>query len=595
MRIRRRTPSARRRLIGSSRSTVAIACAGAACGGALAASPAVAENGAGVPVPQHTQQEIGKALPGWTAVNRGAGTQVEVEPTRTSRVLKLTDAEGEGFAGITRLMRDRTQVVASARLMIKKDGLEPGASRALLLAGGEDGSSQQAGIIRHRGELRWATWRETPSGVRVDVEISRRAGVHRNAWQTLTFTTNWGGRGGSSLSVDDAPVVGSGPVDLAARGTRVTLALGASSKDGDRGVLLVRRAKVKSRGVTPDGERTPSTAPAAGGPKLLSEQEPYAPTFAFNERIPSAAPSDPRSAAIVGQLAQNAAASKVQMSSGGEVPPVYIAKPSDPFYSVTVGGKPTRFRVPEGVQAGGGSDSPLVILDPNHPDHGRHTELRLWQAQVGSGSLSASGAGLFHYNNEGAPLNPDKSPSHSIPFDGQGTGSGLSILAGLIRPDEVRLGRINHALRFAYSASDFTSDFRAPATRTDQPNGTSTRNPATAMDMGMRLQLDPAVNCAGRTVPGKADTSAETRYLRMICVALQQYGMIPMDGTADRGILLQMEGDATAGWSSVIGSQYNGGWGYILRDSTSPDDGLTRASASGIPWGQLRVLAKSDF
>jgi hypothetical protein len=578
---------------------MAVACAGIACGGgALAASAPYAENEAGVPVPQATQKQVGEALPGWTAVNRGDGTKVEFEATRTARVLKLMDEEGEGFAGITRLMRDRTQVVAKARVLVKKDGLEPGASRPLLWVGGDNGHSQQAGIYREPGSraLRWATWRLTPSGKRVDVELSKRTRVHRNVWQTLTFVTNWGGRGGSSLSTGSKPVVGSRTRKMPTHGNRVTLALGQSSKPGDRGVLLVRRATVKSRGLTPEGARTPSSATGAGaGPKLLSELEPYAPTFAFNERIPAGAPSDPRSAGVVSQIAENASVAKVQMSSEGEVPPVYIAQPTDPFYSVTVGGKSTRFRVPEGVQAGGGSDSPLVILDPSHPDFGRHTELRLWQATVGSGELSASGAGLFHYNNDGVALNPDKSPSHSIPFDGNGTGSGLSILAGLIRPDEVRLGRINHALRFAYSASDFTSASRAPATRSDQPNGTSTRNPATAMDMGMRMQLDPAVNCAARTVPGKSDTSAETRYLRMVCVALQQYGMIVMDGTADRNILFQMEGDGTADWPSIIGSQHNGGWGYILRDSTSPDDGLARNDTSGIPWHRLRVLARSDF
>ena len=62
-------------------------------------------------------------------------------------------------------------------------------------------------------------------------------------------------------------------------------------------------------------------------------------------RIPAGTPSDPRSAAIVSQIIENVGASKVQMSSAGEVPPVYVAKPSDPFYSVTVDSKSTRFRV----------------------------------------------------------------------------------------------------------------------------------------------------------------------------------------------------------------------------------------------------------
>ncbi len=277
------------------------------------------------------------------------------------------------------------------------------------------------------------------------------------------------------------------------------------------------------------------------------------------------------------------------------MPPVYVARPTDPFFSVSVGGRSTRFRVPAGVQAGGGFDSPLVILDPHHPDFGRQTELRLWQASVGSGSLSASGAGLFHYNNDGAILNPDGTPSHSIPFEGSGTGSGLSILAGLIRPDEVRLGRINHALRFTYSASDFSNRYRAPAIKSDQPNGTSTRNPATAMDMGMRLQLDPAVNCAARTVPGRADSSLETRYLRTLCRALQDYGMIVVDGTGERGLILMMEDDTTANWAPVVGREHSGGWGYLVRDRMTADDGLSRDDSSGIPWSRMRVLARSDF
>ena len=35
------------------------------------------------------------------------------------------------------------------------------------------------------------------------------------------------------------------------------------------------------------------------------------------------------------------------------------------------------------------------------------------------------------------------------------------------------------------------------------------------MDMGMRLQLDPTLDCGTRTVPGKADSSTETRFLRI--------------------------------------------------------------------------------
>jgi hypothetical protein len=580
------------RLVPSRPATRILAAGLVASAAAASASAVLAQTGgAGQPGGQAEN-----SLPGWTSISRGEGTQVEFAATRTSRVLRV-DSGPDGFAGITRLLRDKTQVSVKALVNLKKDGLKPGASRPIFIVGGDRGHSQQAGIIRTRSGLRWGTWRITAAGKRVDVAVSRKTRVHKGAWQTVTYTSNWNGRARSALSTGTAPVTGSPASKLpGVRANRVSLALGKASKTGGKSVLLVRRATVRSRAGRSAGAGA-GDGPAAPPPtaKLSHELEPYAPTFAFNERVPAGAATDPRSGGIVSQLAENVSLAKIAMFSGGEVPPVYVAKQSDPFYSVNVGGKQTRFRVPPGVQAGGGSDAPLVILDPSHPDHGRHTELRLWRASVGSGTLSAQGAGLFHYNNDGGILNPNGTPSHSIPFSGFGTGSGLSILAGLIRPDEVRLGRINHALRFAYSASDFNSGYRAPAIKTDQPNGTSTRNPATAMEMGTRFQLDPSVNCATRTAGGRSASSLETRYVRIICKALQDYGMIVMDGTGDRLLAFQMEDDSTADWPSLIGTQHNGGWGYLLRDQTSPADGASRDASSGIPWNRMRVLARSDF
>ena len=83
--------------------------------------------------------------------------------------------------------------------------------------------------------------------------------------------------------------------------------------------------------------------------------------------------------------------------------------------------------------------------------------------------------------------------------------------------------------------------------------------------------------------------------MRIICKALQDYGMIVMDGTGDRLLAFQMEDDTTADWPSLIGTQHNGGWGYLLRDETSPADGASRDASSGIPWNRMRVLARSDF
>ena len=322
---------------------------------------------------------------------------------------------------------------------------------------------------------------------------------------------------------------------------------------------------------------------------------PYDPAFAFRQPIGADPALDPRTDAIAARLAENRRSGKVFLASRGEVPPVYTAAPDSPFYSVEVGGERIRFRVPPDARAGSGADHPLVILDPTHPDYGRDTELRLYGAEVDHDArvLRARGAGLFHYNNDGARLNPDGSRSLAVPFQGSGTGSGLSILSGLIRPEEVRAGRIDHALRFTYSSADFTSGIRPPAVKTDQPNDTTTRDPASAIDMGTRLQLDPSVDCDARTVPGKPAAGRETQLLRMICHALQDYGMIAVDGTSRDGLILMMENSETAHWPQLVGPERYESYSWIVRDRESGRDGLSRDDTSGIPWDRFRVLKKT--
>lgn len=340
------------------------------------------------------------------------------------------------------------------------------------------------------------------------------------------------------------------------------------------------------RGGSEDAPIPPGATPTA------PESVPYDPSFAFKRPLPVDPELDPRSAAIAGRIARNRASGKIFLASRGEVPPVYTAGPGSSFYSVEVDGKRIRFRVPADARAGSGADHPLVILDPTHPDFGPDVELRLFGAEVNHAAreLRARGAGLFHYNNNGARLNPDRSRSRAIPFEGQGTGSGLSILAGLIRPEEVRAGRIRHALRFAYSAPDFTTKIRPPAVKTDQPKETTTRDPASAMDMGTRLQLDPSVDCDARTVPGVPRTGRETEFLREICHALQDYGMIAVNGTSQDGLILMMENSATADWPLLVGDERYDSYSWIVRDAASGADGLSRNSTSGIPWDRFRVL-----
>ena len=347
------------------------------------------------------------------------------------------------------------------------------------------------------------------------------------------------------------------------------------------------------------GSSGSSGAGGAAGAGAAGYAPPYAPDFALNRRIPTGVATDVRSDAIVQRLDLNTAQNKVSVANYLDVPTVYVVSPTDPFYELAFEGETVRFRVPAGAIQGGGSDEPVELLDPDHPDYGPYTELRMWRAGFDHTGqlLTAQGAGLFHYNSDGAILNQDGTPSHAKPFWGWGTGSGLSYLAGLVRPQEVAQGEIRHAIRFAYSNCDSSDQFRPPATKTDQPkNCTGTQAPPEQrMDMGMRLQLDAGVDCATRTAPEKEASAPETRFVRMVCRALQDYGMIMLDGTGPGGLVLYLEHQETARWGDVIGDEAWESYGYLLRDGDTPDDGFQRVGTDGIPWDRLRVLATSVF
>ena len=543
-----------------------------------------------------------RALPAPWTVQAAAGGSVAHPRATAVPTWRLRSGPAPSRARIAATVPDGALVVASTRIRVASAPLVRG-PRALLSLGRARGPRLLVGVAAGpSGERRWAVWRRA-AGRPAPVAISR-VPVRRGRLQRLTLSA----AAAAVVVRVDGRVVFRGRAAAVRGVSRRHLAVGLAPGAG-RGNVLVASPSVRvvrPRGASPVSKRPRGAAPAGPAPAVVTpfaapppssglsaEERPYDPGFAFNQPIPAGVPSDARSDAIVFQLDANTTVSKVALSASGEVPPVYVASPGDPLLAVSVGGQATRFRVPAGAVAGGGSDRPMVILDPSHPDFGADTELRLWQASVSAAGLSASGAGLFHYNGDGAVLNPNGTRSLGLPFRGSGTGSGLSILAGLIRPADVRAGAIEHALRFSYSARDFSSRFRAPASKSDQPNGTTTRDPATAMDMGMRLQLDPAVDCASRTVPGRASTGPETRFLRMVCTALQRYGMIAVDGTSDRGLLLQMENQETAPWTSLVGATVSNSYGYLLREAGSPSDGLTRNDTSGIPWNRLRVLERS--
>jgi hypothetical protein len=140
--------------------------------------------------------------------------------------------------------------------------------------------------------------------------------------------------------------------------------------------------------------------------------------------------------------------------------------------------------------------------------------------------------------------------------------SGLSAAAGLILPEELRRGSINHALVFAYPYTRIGGPV-APATSSD---GTSSA--PVALPEGARVQLDPTLDVTALDLTPTEETIAR---------ALQEYGMILGDSSG--GLTL---------YAAHPQSQPEGSYDGLL-----PAD--TWVSLAKIPADRFRVLELTDI
>ena len=112
-------------------------------------------------------------------------------------------------------------------------------------------------------------------------------------------------------------------------------------------------------------------------------------------------------------------------------------------------------------------------------------------------------------------------------FTRGGRGSGFPVIAGLLRPEEVLEGVIQHPLTFTFASTRF-DEFVSPAVRTD---GEFIGNQYPML--GMRFQLDPTLT----------DTDFDSwglgTHAKVLAKALQDYGMIL--GDTGGSIALQVQ------------------------------------------------------
>jgi hypothetical protein len=186
--------------------------------------------------------------------------------------------------------------------------------------------------------------------------------------------------------------------------------------------------------------------------------------------------------------------------------------------------------IPDGAAPAAGSDAQIIVVDRETGD-----EWGIWRAER-TADGTWRGENAYHYN-VGWDGVPPRSRADR-PFVSRG--AGVPYLAGLVRPCELRQGRIEHALAFAYDHASPRHVF--PATKSDG-KGTVARD----LPEGSRLQLDPALSerdieawgCIGPCL--------------VIARALQRYGMYVIDNAGRPKIMLEYEG--TARWDGLVTSE----------------------------------------
>ena len=195
-------------------------------------------------------------------------------------------------------------------------------------------------------------------------------------------------------------------------------------------------------------------------------------------------------------------------------PPIFVASSSTPTQKVRVwdcqnkgyldAGLQSQLSavpVPPGTQPSSGTDGELVISQPS-----TDTVWEMWQARWATdGVLEACWGGK---------LGNVSATQGSYPFPYGTTATGLSEAGGLITPEELRAGHIDHALSVALVQTQ-QSLFSWPANRTDGGYvGTG------YIPEGLRFRLDPTIN---------VDALPITNTAKIVAKALQTYGMVVRD------------------------------------------------------------------
>ncbi len=230
----------------------------------------------------------------------------------------------------------------------------------------------------------------------------------------------------------------------------------------------------------------------------------FSPSSPFNTPIDSNPEIDPNSPAMVQRLIEEYEAQGMIIAQKGYTVNVFYAGKNTPRKDVVLLAtwapkrKLLNVPIPEYTTPDRLTDGSVAIIDTVNG-----CEYDFWQLRIIKGRYYASWGNAIPLNSNGVF---EKGYS--------ARGSGFALTAGIIWPQELKAGQINHALIFSYSSPKFGGPV-APATESDGYSDEYDEIPEGAL-----VQLNPDLNL---------DSLGLTGYEKTIARALQQYGMYCAD------------------------------------------------------------------
>ncbi|HEU0295002.1 MAG TPA: hypothetical protein VFR47_19830 [Anaerolineales bacterium] len=303
---------------------------------------------------------------------------------------------------------------------------------------------------------------------------------------------------------------------------------------------------------------TPSIVPTLFEPQI-EMMVPYSKTSIWNTPIGPSPKYDPYSQAMIATLVLSNDG-KIITAGDTHNYPVYFVDADTPRWDVSCTIYKCRVHTPEGgvrtdmvndipippdARPSADSDARMIIIDKD-----TYAEYDFWRAQRLETGWTAGGVSAYNIRWNGTP-----SPGIS-------RGSGIPSYAGLLRPWEIRQGRIQHALAFGYTETA-KKKCVFPASKTDGDS----KLPF-AIPEGARLQLDPFLTDTDFDQMGLDPTE------KIIARALQEYGMILVDTSGSFKIYVE----------DLINNP------FATEDWSDPGLNLTKESIYNIPYTAFRVL-----